>query len=202
MKMDIEEYTGQNIEELFVYYKFLVKPTILKYYSRYFSTMWIDDIFSCGQIGLYNGLININMDKVVDERSICAALVWAIRKEIKNFERSLFGAEKSNKREQIYKTSSYDKPVAEGCNLLQILSSSNSLSNEKDNFSIEDRIDHIDLYNEIEKLDEDEKYLIKRLLNDTTLEKIGEEMNISKDKVFRIKRKVFEKLKRRLKLKY
>ena len=199
----IEIKKGQTLEELYLEYRFLVKPTILKYYSRYIKSMWEDDIYNCAEIGVYEGLININIEKIINENSIKTAIVWAIRGHIKEFERKMFGCEGSERRKATYETDSYNKEVGNNgdnnrsCE--EMLDESNALSNNVDIFFNEDtKIENLDLYSAIARLNEDEKYLIQRLLSNVTLETIGKEMGIGKDKAFRMKKKVLSKLKKDL----
>lgn len=201
--LPIEIKMNKTLEELYLEYRFLVKPTILKYYSRYIKSMWEDDIYSCAEIGVYEGLINIKIEKIINEKSIRTAIVWAIRGHIRQFERKMFGCEGSERRKCTYETDSYNKEVGTNSDnnrcYEETLNESNALSINEDIFFNEDaKIEHWDLHSAITKLNEDEKYLIQRLLAKATLEMIGKEMGIGKDKAFRMKKKVLSKLKKEL----
>ena len=205
--LPIEIKKGKTLEELYLEYRFLVKPTILKYYSRYIKSMWEDDIYSCAEIGVYEGLMNIKIEKVINEKSIRTAIVWAIRGHIKEFERKMFGCEGSERRKCTYETDSYNKEIGNNSDnnrcYEETLDESNALSTNGDIFFNEDaKIEHWDLHSAITKLNEDEKYLIQRLLSNSTLETIGNEMGIGKDKAFRMKKKVLSKLKKDLEVIY
>lgn len=204
--LDVEKITGKSLEELFEFYKKkLVKATIYKYYSRYLKGIWIDDIFSCAEIGLYKGLMKIDKSRIKNDVSISAALVWAMRAEVKKFEREIFGSENSIKRKQIYNTISYNNTVGDNSfndrSYEEYITEAAIGDVNKEYSEIDKKIEYLDLYNVIKELNEDEKYLVGRLMNNITLETIGEEMNISKDKVFRMKQKLLKKLKIKLEIK-
>lgn len=198
--LSIEIMKGKTLDELYLEYRFLVKPTILKYYSRYIKSMWEDDIYSCAEIGVYEGLKKINVEKIKDETSIRSAIVWSIRGCIKDFEGKMFGSKGSKRRKGNYNTVSYNKELGDkGDNnrcYEEIIDESNALANSEGVYFNEDiEIEQLDLCFAISKLSKDEQYLIQRLLADANLETIGKEMGISKDKAFRIKKKVIGKLK-------
>ena len=194
---DIEILKGKNIEDLFYEYRDLSKKTVHKYYSKYMSTMWQEDVYNVAEIGVYKGLQKIKLEKVKNETSIKAAIVWSIRMNIKNFEREMFGYENTEKRAGSYKTYSYNKKSKEdGKEFEETLSDLNLLCNNE--LSENQRIEYMDLYKALNKLNNDERYFIKRTMDNATLSVISDEMRISKDKAFRLKKKIFSKLKKEL----
>ena len=197
MKYDIEMYTGIKIEDLFYKYRDLAAKTVNKYYSRYISTAWQEDVYNVAEMGLYESLQNIELEKIKNELSIKSAIIWGVRGSIKNWERELFGYEGTFTREGYYKTNSYNNKCSEdGKEFEETLNSSNLLVNNE--LTEEQRIEYMDLYKAIKKLNKEEQYFIKRTAEGITLVNIGKEMGIDKDKVWRMKKKVLSKLKKEL----
>ena len=87
MKYDVEMYTGIKIEDLFYKYRDLAAKTVNKYYSRYISTAWQEDVYNVAEMGLYESLQNIELGKIKNELSIKSAIIWGVRGSIKNWER-------------------------------------------------------------------------------------------------------------------
>ena len=175
MKYDIEMYTGIKIEDLFYKYRDLAAKTVNKYYSRYISTAWQEDVYNVAEMGLYESLQNIELGKIKNELSIKSAIIWGVRGSIKNWERELFGYEGTFTREGYYKTNSYNNKCSE-----------------------DQRIEYMDLYKAIKSLNKEEQYFIKRTTEGATLVVIGKEMGIDKDKVWRMKQKTFSRLRKEL----
>ena len=197
MKYDIEMYTGIKIEDLFYKYRDLAAKTVNKYYSRYISTAWQEDVYNVAEMGLYESLQNIELEKIKNELSIKSAIIWGVRGSIRDWERELFGYEGTFTREGYYKTNSYNNKCSEdGKEFEETLNSSNLLVNNE--LTEEQRIEYMDLYKAIKKLNKEEQYFIKRTAEGITLVNIGKEMGIDKDKVWRMKKKVLSKLKKEL----
>ena len=109
----------------------------------------------------------------------------------------MFGYENTEKRAGNYKTDSYNKKSREeGKEFEETLSSSNLFCNNE--LSENQRIEYMDLYKALDKLNSDERYFIKRTMDNASLSVIGDEMRIGKDKAFRLKKKIFSKLKKEL----
>ena len=198
MKYDVEMYTGIKIEDLFYKYRDLAAKTVNKYYSRYISTAWQEDVYNVAEMGLYESLQNIELEKIKNELSIKSAIIWGVRGSIKNWERELFGYEGTFTREGYYKTYSYNnnKCINNCKELEQTLNSSNLLANNE--LTEEQRIEYMDLYKAIKSLNKEEQYFIKRTTEGATLVVIGKEMGIDKDKVWRMKQKTFSRLRKEL----
>ena len=197
MKYDIEMYTGIKIEDLFYKYRDLAAKTVNKYYSRYISTAWQEDVYNVAEMGLYESLQNIELGKIKNELSIKSAIIWGVRGSIKNWERELFGYEGTFTREGYYKTNSYNNKCSEdGKEFEETLNSSNLLVNNE--LTEEQRIEYMDLYKAIKNLNKEEQYFIKRTTEGATLVVIGKEMGIDKDKVWRMKQKTFSRLRKEL----
>lgn len=197
MKYDIEKYTGKEVNDLFFEYKELAAKTVNKYYSRYINTSWKEDIYSVAEIGVYESLQKIKLEKIENELSIKTAIVWGVRGAIKNWEREMFGYEGTEQREMYWKTDSYNNKCSEdGKEFEEMLSASNLLANNE--ISEEQRVEYMDLYAAIENLNEEEQYFIKRSMEGAILEEIGKEIGINKDKAWRMKQKIFTKLRKEL----
>ena len=197
MKYDVEMYTGIKIEDLFYKYRDLAAKTVNKYYSRYIETAWQEDVYNVAEMGLYESLQNIKLEKIKNELSIKSAIIWGVRGSIKDWERELFGYEGTFTREGYYKTNSYNNKCGEdGKEFEETLNSSNLLVNNE--LTEEQRIEYMDLYKAIKSLNKEEQYFIKRTTEGATLVVIGKEMGIDKDKVWRMKKKVLSKLKKEL----
>ena len=197
MKYDVEMYTGIKIEDLFYKYRDLAAKTVNKYYSRYISTAWQEDVYNVAEMGLYESLQNIELGKIKNELSIKSAIIWGVRGSIKDWERELFGYEGTFTREGYYKTNSYNNKCSkDGKEFEETLSSDNLFTNKE--ISEEQRIEYMDLYKAIKSLNKEEQYFIKRTTEGATLVVIGKEMGIDKDKVWRMKKKVLSKLKKEL----
>ena len=197
MKYDIEKYTGKEVNDLFFEYKELAAKTVNKYYSRYINTAWKDDIYSVAEMGVYESLQKIKLEKIEYELSIKASIVWGVRGAIKNWEREMFGYEGTEQREMHWKTDSYNNKCSEdGKEFEEMLSASNLLANNE--ISEDQRVEYMDLYAAIENLNEEEQYFIKRSMEGAILEEIGKEIGINKDKAWRMKQKIFTKLRKEL----
>jgi RNA polymerase sigma factor, sigma-70 family len=197
MKYDVEMYTGIKIEDLFYKYRDLAAKTVNKYYSRYIRTAWQEDVYNVAEMGLYESLQNIKLEKIKNELSIKSAIIWGVRGSIKDWERELFGYEGTFTREGYYKTNSYNNKCSEdGKEFEETLSSDNLFTNNE--ISEEQRIEYMDLYKAIKKLNKEEQYFIKRTAEGITLVDIGKEMGIDKDKVWRMKQKTFSRLRKEL----
>ena len=197
MKYDVEMYTGIKIEDLFYKYRDLAAKTVNKYYSRYIRTAWQEDVYNVAEMGLYESLQNIKLEKIKNELSIKSAIIWGVRGYIKDWERELFGYEGTFTREGYYKTNSYNNKCINNCKELeQTLNSSNLLVNNE--LTEDQRIEYMDLYKAIKSLNKEEQYFIKRTTEGATLVVIGEEIGINKDKAWRTKQKIFSKLRKEL----
>lgn len=197
MKYDIEKYTGKEIEDLFYEYRDLAAKTVNKYYFRYINTNWIEDVYSVAELGVYETLQDIKLEKIKNEMSIKSAIVWGIRGAIKDWEREMFGYEGTISREGYYRTYSYNNKCINNCKELEeTLNSSNLLVNNE--LTEEQRIEYMDLYKAIKSLNKEEQYFIKRTTEGATLVVIGEEIGINKDKAWRTKQKIFSKLRKEL----
>ena len=95
------------------------------------------------------------------------------------------------------KTDSYNNKCSEdGKEFEETLSSDNLFINNE--ISEEQRIEYMDLYKAIKKLNKEEQYFIRRTAEGITLVDIGKEMGIDKDKVWRMKQKTFSRLRKEL----
>ena len=93
--LQMEFLKEKNIEDLFYEYRYLSKNFVHRYYSKYMSSMWNEDVYNVADIGVYKGLQKIKVEKIKNETSIKIAIVRSIRSNVKNFEREMFGYEGS-----------------------------------------------------------------------------------------------------------
>ena len=199
MAYQIERITGKDIETLFKEYKHLASRTAYKYFSNFMQSAWKEDILAAAELGIYTGLQRIESDKIESDLSIESFLVFNARTEAKNLIRTVFGYEGTSQREGHFNTGSYNQTInndGKSNEIESTLSEDNLLANNS--ISEEQRIQYMDLYAAIDKLDERDKAIVMGLLQEKTLASIGEELGMTKDMVFRAKKRIFKILKEEL----
>ncbi len=174
------------MEDRFEEYQYLGEATVKKYYKHYLQ-YWEEDIMQTAYLGVFKALKKVDMSRIDDPKKLNMYIVRGVRNEIMNWEANLFGSRGTVRREAIYNTTTINSPHGFGDGLEFI----EGLREENEDILI----NNIDIKNAISKLNEEEKEIVRYIMEGRKMIELAREKNINKDKLQRQKKKTLEKLK-------
>lgn len=189
----VEEHFGKTFDEIFEENRKYVNMTLSRHYSCYKESIWWEDIQQCALIGLYNAIKTLDINRVKSFRN---HIITSIRKEVLYFENAMFGSKGFSKRaannagiESLNKSVS-EEHEEERINCLS------DLDHEEYSISLTENkiINNLDLYNAVDKLNENEKYIINGILENKTQRVIAKELNICESALSVKLKKIYLKL--------
>lgn len=186
----VEVFFNKNFEELFIENERYILITINRFYSKYKNTIWYEDIVQCGRIGLAEAIETLDITR---SESFINHIITNIRKNILYFENTMFGAKGFSKRNATERgIESLNKTIGETKNeIINTIAINENLE--------ETALTKIDLQNSINKLLDEERLLINKLLSGKTQKTIAKEMGIAEATITQRLKKIYKKMRKDLK---